>query len=91
MGEKQAADMKLKLQNLQTTLPIALNMDQVREKYPLTDQSDTLAIQLVREIEKYNVIITAIKTPLDNAIKAVSGVLYMSAELESLCASLFLD
>lgn len=26
LGEKQAADMKLKLQNLQTTLPTALNM-----------------------------------------------------------------
>ena len=91
MGEKQAADMKLKLQNLQTTLPTAFNMDQLREKYPLKDQSDTLAIQLVREVEKYNVIITAIKTPLDNAIKAVSGVIYMSSELESLCASLFID
>ncbi|KAL0235251.1 hypothetical protein GEMRC1_001833 [Eukaryota sp. GEM-RC1] len=68
-------------------LPAVYNIEEVGVKYPLSYLKSMNTV-LVQELMRFNGLISVIKSTLSELLKALKGVVVMSAELDQVCSSL---
>jgi dynein heavy chain len=76
--------------DIQARLPTPFNMHDFNDKYP-TRYEDSMNTVLVQEAQRYNKLLHTMINHLRDFLKAIKGEVVMSAELEQLSNSMFIN
>nr|CAI5856319.1 unnamed protein product [Callosobruchus analis] len=87
-GGEDTQDMIIDLANdILSKVPDVFNVEEVSKKYPVM-YSNSMNTVLRQELIRFNRLVVVVKRTLKDMIKAVAGLVVMSAELEETCSSL---
>nr|CAH7751153.1 unnamed protein product [Callosobruchus chinensis] len=87
-GGEDTQDMIIDLANdILSKVPDVFNVEEVSKKYPVL-YSNSMNTVLRQELIRFNRLVVVVKRTLKDMIKAVAGLVVMSAELEETCNSL---
>ena len=84
--DKKLADIS---NDILTKLPTIYNLELALKKYP-TEYKESMNTVLVQEMERFNKLISVIRSSLQNLLKAIKGLVVMNQELEALSNSLLI-
>ncbi|XP_074648811.1 dynein axonemal heavy chain 3-like [Tubulanus polymorphus] len=76
-------------QDILSKLPANYNMEKVMEKYPVL-YKESMNTVLRQELIRYNRLVTVVRASLQNLLKAIKGLVVMSAELEDVFDSMLI-
>ncbi|XP_066246402.1 dynein axonemal heavy chain 3 [Euwallacea similis] len=87
-GEEGQDKMVTDLANdILSKIPNIYDVEEISKKYPIIYENSMNTV-LRQELIRFNRLIVVIKRTLDEVVKAVSGLMVMSSELEDICSSL---
>ena len=78
------------VQKILGDVPNPFDLFEVMKKYP-TDYTESMSTVLTQEVIRYNRLLTVIKAELSEVLKALKGLVVMSASLEATCNSIYLN
>ncbi|KAL2653916.1 hypothetical protein R1flu_022044 [Riccia fluitans] len=88
LSREEVIDKKCK--EMLSVVPAEYDIETILHKYP-TMYSESMNTVLIQECIRYNGLLVVIKRSLQDALKALKGVVVMSPDLEMLCNSIFLN
>jgi dynein heavy chain, axonemal len=78
------------ISDIEKKRPAAFDIDEIKKKFP-TDYNESMNTVLMQEVIRYNVLLKTMKKSIKTLIKALSGKIVMSEDMEKMSKSLFIN